>query len=746
MSKQLLESLQQDRVNRLFNNLGSDNLELTLDQASGPVGWTWECDSEGNYSGCSPEIERILNIHVRDMLGKPISRFMLNSSSQLVLDQAFKNGSGTTEVDIEFLSADGFLVPARMYILRPNRHRDQGNAFGFRGFTNITRTNQQSPNHSTETLDNQKSSENSPSLDLSENYTQPMFEEFTNNLGIIHRLAVELASNPELDSIAKNIHYALSQIIEIRNFYIALHNQSEDRVTFQHVILDGNLVDQTHAGWAIWSTPQPCRSFVGQVIKSAASLQINSRAWQELSTRRLEPYEFEKDTLSSWLGLPIMLQGIAIGAIVFFNQANIGMLSEQEWQMLLTVSQQSAPAIQYSLSLKTQNERGEPSDQIVTLQKFGYITELGLDLRTSVNSIIGFSRVILKGIDGPLTDILGQDIRSIYHSGQQILSLTDELIDFSKIESGRMDLHLEENVNLVEIIASAVHATKGYFHEKQVEIVEEIEPDLPGIRVDPTKIRKILIRLFSLALKFTCKGMISISAKLKMGDSGDKQILIQVNFPEVVDIPFYLKEANVPFILSNTSTAPEITTNEVGFYTTQQLVKLHGGQMGASCQPDKSCTIYFTLPIHARQTRFPDGIDFKDLSEPNIINHSGKIMLIDDDSANINLIQDVFKNSHEQIIIHPSDLAKILEKVKSVKPDTIIIHPHKYKLETQNILFSLNEDPSLKSIPLVVLTSQILDEPIYHSINRSAIVLHKGFITEQDLRNVVAGTVASQTY
>ncbi len=72
--------------------------------------------------------------------------------------------------------------------------------------------------------------------------------------------------------------------------------------------------------------------------------------------------------------------------------------------------------------------------------KSQFLANMSHELRTPLNSVIGFSRVILKGIDGPINDVQQQDITAIYNSGMHLLNMINEILDLSKIEAGKMEL------------------------------------------------------------------------------------------------------------------------------------------------------------------------------------------------------------------------------------------------------------------------------------------------------------------
>ncbi len=595
MSKRSLELLKQERINNLFENIEFDTSEFKFQQASSPTGWTWECDQKGNYLACSAEIESVLNISLPDILGKPVTSFMVDTKYQSVLQAALKNKTYPVEVEIQFIHADGRSIQARVCILKPQLQKEYGNTSGFSGFTHIL-------------LENQPASTS--------------FEPPT-------------------------IGFASTGVI-----------QETPRLGIRSAMVSASQQPEQHQNLAV------------------DLYRINA---------------------------------------------------------------------------------AQNSD--VPLQKYRFLTEMGMELRTSVNSILGFSRVILKGIYGPINDPLRQDIRSIYDSGVEILDLTDDIIDFSKLESGLLRLNLEANVNLADIIISLANTTKVFFQSNAIELIVEIPSDLLSIHADPIKTRKILLRMLTVAAKLTKTGIIRITAENQTTETPGNKPIVRVSIDGEFLLPVEEGHLFNPFLSASESIKEDLSSGKFGLYTAKKLVEMHGGQMGVQYEPGKSCKIYFTLPVDNRLFTYPKS-RVEAPSNHQLVNKreakaitriedaanqttcgSGqsdknrKILLIDDDRANIDLIKEVFVQSQEQLVVAPDGTANIMETICSINPSAIIINPQMQNLDIQQVLGVLKIDHILKSIPIIILTSNSLDRTIYHSINNSAIVLHKGLISGQDFIN-----------
>ena len=129
--------------------------------------------------------------------------------------------------------------------------------------------------------------------------------------------------------------------------------------------------------------------------------------------------------------------------------------------MLQSLADQVAVAINNATLYEESQELIKTLKEVDQL-KSQFLANMSHELRTPLNSIIGFSRVILKGIDGPVTDMQQQDLTAIYNSGQHLLGLINDILDLARIEAGKMELNFEE-VHLSEMVHSVFSTAKGPF-------------------------------------------------------------------------------------------------------------------------------------------------------------------------------------------------------------------------------------------------------------------------------------------
>jgi len=291
------------------------------------------------------------------------------------------------------------------------------------------------------------------------------------------------------------------------------------------------------------------------------------------------------------LVVPLQLRGQTIGALDFFETAQDREWSEDEIALVEAVATQVVLALENARAYETLQKTATQLREMDKL-KSQFLANMSHELRTPLNSIIGFSRVLLKGIDGPITDLQRTDLASIYNSGQHLLGLINDILDMVRIEAGRMELVFEP-VDLNPIIDGVMSTAIGLTKDKPVELVKEVADDLPIIRADSMRIRQVILNLFSNAAKFTEEGSITVRAWadgdhvcVSVADTG-------IGIPED-DWEKVFKE----FEQVDGSATRRVHGTGLGLPISRHFVEMHGGHIWMDSRPGAGSTFTFTIPIH----------------------------------------------------------------------------------------------------------------------------------------------------
>jgi signal transduction histidine kinase/sensor domain CHASE-containing protein len=328
---------------------------------------------------------------------------------------------------------------------------------------------------------------------------------------------------------------------------------------------------------------------VEYVLASGKPLAISKN---EQGTIQIDCSRFP-DTLTE-VGIPLIFRNQVLGVLDIHTKSE-NHFSEDDVNVLQILADQIAVAVN---NARLYQEQIETSDRLRELDhlKSQFLANMSHELRTPLNAIIGFSRIILQGIDGPITDIQREDLGAIHASGQNLLNMINNILDSSKIEAGKMEL-IFENVNITELIESVLVTARGLIHGKPIQMERRISTDLPTVRADSLRLRQVLTNLISNAAKFTENGTITVSADVQTTPDFEPEIVICVTDTGCGITPFEQQNLFEPFSQAISSGRQNNSGTGLGLSISKALVEMHGGRIGVTSALGYGSTFYFTLPV-----------------------------------------------------------------------------------------------------------------------------------------------------
>ncbi len=301
----------------------------------------------------------------------------------------------------------------------------------------------------------------------------------------------------------------------------------------------------------------------------------------------------EIDPPSHRMVIPLQVQDQIIGVLEIDEKEDGESWSSENRELAESIAQEFALALQDTRSFQLTEQALDEMREADRL-KSQFLANMSHELRTPLNSIIGFSRVILKGIDGPITENQEEDLTAIYNAGQHLLGLINDILDVSKVDAGKMELTFTE-VDLAEIIRGVMSTAVGYVKDKPIELIIDVPTDLPKVQGDNIRIRQVLINLVSNAAKFTEEGHIGVSARA-IEHGGRHEIVVAVFDTGPGIDPEDQQKIFEPFSQVDDSPTRKTGGTGLGLSICRHLVELHGGQIWVESMPDQGSTFAFTLP------------------------------------------------------------------------------------------------------------------------------------------------------
>ncbi len=273
------------------------------------------------------------------------------------------------------------------------------------------------------------------------------------------------------------------------------------------------------------------------------------------------------------LSHPLIIHGEAVGELAV---AGLEGISQETSDFLKAIAAQASVHLE-TLRLNEELQKRAAELQELDRLKSSFLANMSHELRTPLNSILGFSDVMLEGIDGPLSDYMENDLKLIQKNGQHLLHLINDVLDMAKIESGRMNLH-PEKVKVHSILDEVTSITSTLASEKNLALFIETDSDSQiEIYADVTRIRQVVINMVNNSIKFTEKGKVT----LRVDAAGPDKVLITVQ-DTGIGIPVeHLETIFQEFSQVDTSTTRKVGGTGLGLPISRRLVEMHGGRMWA---------------------------------------------------------------------------------------------------------------------------------------------------------------------
>jgi signal transduction histidine kinase len=271
------------------------------------------------------------------------------------------------------------------------------------------------------------------------------------------------------------------------------------------------------------------------------------------------------------------------------------------------------------------------------LSKQQFAASVSHELRAPLNLIIGFSELILNEPSNYQMEIspkLLAVMHVINNHAQHLLKLVNDILDLSQMEVNYAAL-MRQPIQLEDVIRSAAQDYQYLFSQHSLKLVVDIEPGMPLVLADATRIRQILTNLLSNALRATTKGEIAIRAHLS-----HEQDTSQPNSPpqmsaiiSVSDTGYGIKEADLqrifePFIQLDNLVPRSQAGSGLGLTISKRFVELHGGRMWAESQYGQGSTFFFTLPVQSEEPatqlhRLPHDVKRHELGTLTVVERTG---------------------------------------------------------------------------------------------------------------------------
>ena len=545
---------------------------------------------------------------------------------------------------------------------------------------------------------------------------------------LVEDVSIPLTGNAiELDAGARKIHFK----------FAALSYTNPKNVQYKYILdgIDDTWSPKTHEHVATY-TNLPPGTYTFRVIASN-----NSGVWNETgASLTFVHLPFFYQTI--WFKLLVAICLIGIGASVY--RGRIIQLQRRQEELERVVEERTR-------DLRLEKEKTEEAKEIIQSQaeklieldrfKTRFFANISHEFRTPLTMIIGPLENVLSGFYGQIEDGLMRQISIMLRNAQRLLRLINQLLDLSKLEAGKMELHTSER-NMIPFLENILLSCTPMADNKNISLNFESEYQEIRAHYEPDKMEKVFFNLLSNALKFTpSAGSISMVVNKRAPSTDFKEGAIEIH---VRDTGKGIPASDLPYIfdrfhqVSGTNNRDHEGTG-IGLALVRELILLHKGTITVTSELDKGTEFIITIPLgnkHLTEDQIVDpemgqqgytgaivmselaaeSIDFDHeqpvekslpLSNKHALSQS-LILVVDDNNDILEYIGGILSNTY--LVEVATDGLDGLEKAQLLKPDLILSDLMMPRLDGNQFCKKIKEHPDLNYIPFILMTARATNE------------------------------------
>ena len=510
---------------------------------------------------------------------------------------------------------------------------------------------------------------------------------------ILYNISSEALKQMDIKEIYPTIVHELSRIWDTNNFFIAIYDKESDTLSLPFFADEKDNFQEIPTK----------KTITGYVIKTNKSVLL-----RENDLRLLEEsgdIDLVGTDCKVWMGVPLKVENNIIGVMCLQDYNDENKFSHDDLYVLDFIANQIAIAIQRRIMLDNLVVARQKAEEAAQSKQI-FMSTMSHEIRTPLNEVIGITNLLLQG--NPREDQMDY-IKTLRFSGNHLLTLVNDVLDYNKMESGKIIFEqVQFNLNdfLDEIMRSYSFRSKA----KHLDFEIRKEGNLPlEVIGDQIRLNQILSNLLSNALKFTNQGGITVIIR-ELERSGNQS-----------KMEFTVRDTGIGIALdkhssifeSFTQAAADTTRNfggtGLGLAICKKLIELQGGTIEVESVPAQGSRFTFVLKFQVSekgsQAREREPVE-------SFTGLEGKRILVAEDNKINFFVANKFLTGWGVIVTHAENGQVAIDKTKEEEFDLILMDLHMPVMdgiEASKIIRN-SADPKINSIPIVALTAAIMSE------------------------------------
>lgn len=510
---------------------------------------------------------------------------------------------------------------------------------------------------------------------------------------ILYNISTAALKQYDIKEIYPTIVQELSKIWDTNNFFIALYDKESETVSFPFFADEKDNfnkipIQKTITGWVIHN---------------------NKSVLLKLNDLKILEENGDIDLVGTpckvWMGVPLKVESDIIGVMCLQDYKDENKFSQEDLYVLDFIANQIAIAIQRRMMLDNLIIARQKAEEAAQSKQM-FMTTMSHEIRTPLNEVIGITNLLLQG--NPREDQM-DFIKTLKFSGNHLLTLVNDVLDYNKIESGKL-IFEQTQFNLSDFLDEIMRSYSFRSIAKQLKFDIKKSSELPQEVIgDPIRLNQILSNLLSNAIKFTNEGSITVLVKELNRVSNHSKIEFTVT-----DTGIGIQKDRLSAIFDSFTQASADTTRHyggtgMGLAICKKLIELQGGTITVESEPEKGSSFRFALSFGVSETGSQERA--VEIPESYTGLEGKKILVAEDNKINF-FVANKFLVGWGVTVSHAENGQLALDKLETDDFDMILMDlqmPVMDGIEATRIIRK-SENPRIKDIPIVALTAAIMSE------------------------------------
>ncbi len=510
---------------------------------------------------------------------------------------------------------------------------------------------------------------------------------------ILYNISTAALKQMDIKEIYPTIVQELSRIWDTNNFFIALYDKTSDTISLPF------FADEKDNFYEIPTS----KTITGWVIRQNKSVLL-----KENDLRMLEDsgdVELVGTQCKVWMGVPLKVDGNIIGVMCLQDYNDEDKFSQEDLYVLDFIANQIAIAIQRRMILDNLILARQKAEEAAQSKQL-FMSTMSHEIRTPLNEVIGITNLLLQG--NPREDQMDY-IKTLKFSGNHLLTLVNDVLDYNKMESGKI-IFEQTQFDLGDFLEEIMRSYSFRSKAKNLKFDMKREGEIPkSVTGDPIRLNQILSNLLSNALKFTNHGSITVKVR-ELSRTGNK---CNIEFT-VSDTGIGISSDKHSLIFDSFTQASPDTTRHfggtgLGLSICKKLIELQGGTISLESEPGVGSSFRFILPLGILDK---NGQKQAAEAPENYTGLEGKKILIAEDNKINFYVANKFLVSWGITVKHAVDGLLALELLEKEDFDMVLMDLHMPVMDGIEATRSIrkSENPRIRNIPIVALTAAIMSE------------------------------------